>query len=187
MRLAWVLVLVAGCAANRPPPMLGEQLGESHRPYTALPAYLMGDGGEPNNPSDQREPVVGSDEGGGDLARTPVAGRQAPDANGNGPVFPRAVPGGARLQRLRAQLAALDALVVALPDTPTAAQRQALNLTLAEVRESLKDYPDLNPQLDEIERLSAQLPSVPPPRLPRLKVRIGDAIDSLRLQLMAAR
>ena len=153
--------LSLGCV-HAPPPVCNV-IGGEQRPYRGLPSYLQH---PPRDPNVDREPAIGVDE------RAPVVGH-------------RALPAGERLARLHALLAAVDAHAYTIADRAGTADVRALELTLDEIATLLAPYPDLEYEVDELRALTEQIPSTPAPRLPRLRARMAELTDLIRLQLVA--
>lgn len=155
--------LAAGCAHHHytKHAELAPIPGVSNRPFTGVPWYL-----EPAQASvppvrapswsSQREPVVGG-----------------------------AVPHGTERDRLRALLAAADAEIVLVGESQTPDERRALALTVDEIAERLKPYPDIAAEADELRELTRALPTTRAIDLPRVKKRMGQLTDLIRLQLLA--
>jgi hypothetical protein len=162
-------VLLVGCAPPAPPPFaFWPPLGRDEQPYTGMPWYLQPDRGswaearqriesEPAAAYSERQPVVGG----------------------------RDLPTGERMARLRALLAAVDAHTYAVADRPGVADVQALELTIDELSRLLAPYPDIEYEVGELRELARIIPSTPRAYLPKLRLRIGQLTDLIRVQLVA--
>jgi hypothetical protein len=166
LRRLVALVFLAGAAQAAPRwralPL--EPVGVDWRPYNGLPYYLQSK--PPPHVDLDREPAMGIDE------RQPVVGH-------------RDLPTGERRARLHALLAAVDAHAYTVGDRPSIATVRALELTLAEIGELLAPYPDIEYEVVELRRLTDDIPTTPAARLPRLRARMTELTDLIRVQLVA--
>jgi hypothetical protein len=162
-----VLAALAACAlaacAHRPAPQ--PALGKSFAPFHGRPTYLIAQASQGNRwvtpgaapATDERMPVVGS----------------------------RPLPTGAALERVRANLAAIDAHVAALGDDDNPEAAAALDLTTQALRDDLTPFTDLAAEVDELRHIVAELPDTPRARFPVVRARMNELTDLIRLQLVA--
>lgn len=154
MRAVIVAVaLVAGCAHRQQPsgPPLAADIGETHVPYTGVPAGLA--------PKPAPAPLYATR---GDAFS---ARMRSPSE---------------RQKELRGLLADADALLAA-------DDIAALPPVLREADLLLRTYPDIKAEIDELEKHTVEWESAAPIEKMRLKHRMEDLIDLIRLQLFAAR
>jgi hypothetical protein len=175
MRFMLVLLL-GGCAHHV---MGGPALAlDEQRPYEGIPAYL-------HCPA----PAVI------DVPRCPfepahlVAAREtATDVNVGGTLQPSQPPLSKmeRLERLRANLAAIDAHVASMGDQPTPEQLKILKLTVGELRGLLETWPDVLPEAQEMQQLVDRMETTRPIEQPLLRKRLNQLADLIRVQVVLA-
>jgi hypothetical protein len=147
------------------------------RPYEGMPAYLLC----------PAPPIV-------DVLRCPngtklVAARETgTDVNIGGTLQPSQPPISKmeRLDRLRANLAAIDAHVASLSDTPTPEQLKILKLTVGETRALLETWPDVIPEAQEMQQLVDRMETTRPIEQPLLRKRLNQLADLIRVQVVLA-
>jgi hypothetical protein len=164
------LALVAGCA-HEPGPEL--YLNE-HQPYTAIPPSLQRAMAMQQQSVRLAEAVRYSDVNvvGGTAAALPSC----------------PIPKDVRLQRVRAQLAAIDAHMAALGGRPADEQeRLILQSTATDLRELLSAWPDITSEADELLQRTGQLGKGLAIEQPQIVQRINTLTDLIRLQLMASK
>lgn len=161
--LALSLLVAAGCAHQAPPLPLEPSPGESHAPFSGVPWYF-------ENPPELRARAA------------PISPERQPVAGGRetATLTPRE-----RHDRLRALLAAADAEIVLVGPEQTADERQALSLTVNEIAELLAPYPDITAEANELREHVSKLSETRAIDLPRVKRRMGQLVDLIRLQLFA--
>ena len=162
----WLCALaLVGCAhheASKPAveamaPRQYETIGHTHVPYAGKPKYLAE--ARPLRPT--REPVAGT--------TNPCQTRSTTCDD-----------------RLRAVLASLEGQILALQTPPTDLELQALRLSVLQLTPLLTPYPDMMAERDELGNLIEELPTVPPVRQARIRKRMSEVTDLLRVQLAAA-
>lgn len=158
---AWLGACATGSGE---PQVVSRPVGQTDRPYEGTPAYLE---------RQERE-----------VAR--VASARWPGGQVAGP---RPMPPGVRADRLRALLAATDALLVALPPerAPEPSELDALRLTVADLRETLAPFTDITAEAEELAQHLEALPETPLGRQARTRARMKELVDLIRLQIMAGR
>ena len=140
-----------------PPEAPREGVGVTHAPYAGKPKYLAS--AKPMLPT--REP--------GEAEPNPCATRSAScDV------------------KLRAQLATVDAQVLALDTPPSPTELETLRLSLAQLIPLLAAYPDMASERDELSALVDKYPGMTPPDQVAAKKRMIELSDLIRLQLSAA-
>lgn len=88
--------------------------------------------------------------------------------------------------KLRAQLAAVDAQLLAVDSPPTETQLEALRLSLAQLVPLMAAYPDMAAEREELQSLVDKLPSLQVADQVAAKKRMIELTDLIRLQLSAA-
>jgi hypothetical protein len=175
-RLLLAVLCVAGCAthakeieASGPPPIV-----DVHDPYRGIPQYLA------TTAPTATEVAAGE--------KQLVAGRDETTAAQPQAVTPeqRLTPA-QRVEKIRANLAAVDALVAALGDNPATKQQRLVLMAIAgELQRLLVAWPDIGAEADELVERTGQLGQGLKVQQPRLKQRIFQLTDLIRLQLMAS-
>lgn len=168
-----LVLLLAGCAHQGGPALVLDEL----RPYEGMPAYLR-----------CPAPAIV------DVPRCPhgsqlVAARETgTDVAVGGTLQPSQPPLGKmeRLERLRANLAAIDAHVASLSDTPTPEQLKILKLTVGELRGLLETWPDVIPEAQEMQQLVDRMETTRPIEQPLLRKRLNQLADLIRVQVVLA-
>jgi hypothetical protein len=155
------IVCLAGCAHHYQNKSVGPPpMVNVHGPYKGIPSYLTQRTTGTDFTVLERQPVAGHDES---LTRSQ------------------------RLERIRANLAAVDALVAALGDaTITRNQQLALVATAGELRQLLTMWPDIGSEADELVQRAGELGQGLDLQQPRIKQRMFQLTDLIRLQLLAA-
>jgi len=135
-----------------------DTVGHTHKPYTGKPRYLAAGGPMyPTNPSPSVAALNPCQ------IRTPACD-----------------------DRLRAVLAAIDGHILSMATPPTAAQLQALRLSVNELLPLLMPYPDVGAEGEEMGQLLQELPTLPEIGQARARKRMIALTDLIRVQLAAA-
>jgi hypothetical protein len=161
---AVALVAAGGCMHEPELVVVPPPPGMSTRPFEGTPWYLT----PPEPPLPEMAGVWD--------ARLPVAGR-VPST--------RAWVGTDRLDRIRASLAEVDTLVVALRGERSPADVESLGRAAREVSGLVRERTDLVAEGDELTDVADRLRTARGPKRSRLLDRAGQLTDLIRLQIDA--
>ena len=152
--------LVAACAHRQEPsgPPLSPEIGQTHAPFTERPAALVRAIERQQLREEQQQLVASRGDAWTARMRAPAE----------------------RQKELRGLLADADALLAS-------DQIDALPPILREVDLLLRVYPDIKAEIDELEKNTLEWEHAAPIEKFRIKRRMEDLIDLIRLQLFAAR
>jgi hypothetical protein len=169
-----VLLFLAGCAHQPAGPslVLNEQ-----RPYEGMPAYLL-------CPAPPIHDVLHCPNG----AKLVAARDTGTDVTVGGTLQPSQPPLSKmeRLERLRGNLAAIDAHVASMSDTPTPEQLKILKLTIGELTGLLQTWPDVLPEAQEMQQLVDRMETTRAIEQPLLRKRLNQLADLIRVQVVLA-